>query len=163
MPINSWSITTRKYVDSLPLYVYRPIRQEKHDRVDLIFHGARNTDYILYFVNDDRSIHSSLGTPSDYRYFYGVNFFDPSYTDSTFAFYLSTYLGLSNIKEGYKFFNNKEFIVKTDNSGNFTFTLTVCGAVGHNAYFSSYIYLQGYKQHQLKYTIEAINSNPNGY
>lgn len=43
----------------------------------LYFHGAKNTEYTLYFVNEPDFVDGSVGIPSDFKYFYGTSMYDP--------------------------------------------------------------------------------------
>lgn len=164
MPINSWKITAGDITRVNMLYYEAPSFGPYYDptaKQYLYFHGAKNTEYTLYFVNKPDFVDGSVGIPSDFKYFYGSSMYDPIslghyYTDRGL---ISTYFNLYSypLIQDPTWFNNKIIKIKTDNQGNFTFMLVVCSNPQHYLKLTAYIYLQDYSQHKLIFSHSVHN------
>lgn len=164
MPINSWKITAgeilRYYIPYYEFQIFGPVSDPTANQY-LYFHGAKNTEYTLYFVNEPDFVDGSVGIPSDYKYFYGSSMYDPISLgqNATVRGFISTYFNLYSypLIQDPSFFNNKEINIKTDNQGNFTFMLVVCGNPQHYLKMTVYFYLKGYERHKLIFSHSVHN------
>ena len=139
----------------MPIYenqIYSP-SYELTAKQYLYFHGAKNTEYTLYFVNEPDFIDGSVGIPSDFKYYYGISMYDPISLRQNYTVrgLISTYFNLYSypLIQDPTWFNNKIIKIKTDNQGNFTFMLVACGNPRHYLKLTAYFYLQDYSQHKL--------------
>lgn len=162
IPINSWRITKENpFLAKMPYYElsYHGSLVTTTQQY-LIFHGAKNTEYNLYFVSDPNFIDGSVGIPSDYRYFYGISMYDPISTGlgSAERAYLSSYFKINGFPLANRdFFNNKVIKFTTNNNGDYTFMLTTCTTSSHILSFTAYFYLKDYEQHKLIYSHSVHN------
>lgn len=159
MPINSWSIKAGTPYKKIQIRYTLPQQKVTRDFVDLVFHGAKNTKYILFFDNlsgDD----FSFGIPSDYSYFFGINFYVPDAIKYDYQF-ISTSLNIKssdNIKD-FNYFTKFKFEIITDNNGDYVITLSNCNYYLHYADAYCNIFMEGYEDHKLSYHLYLPNTN----
>lgn len=120
----------------------------------IVFHGAKNTEYEFTVTEYIDNCHSSFGIPSDFYYFYGVTYYDPSlYSQSdggelSYSIYLNKFI---KSPVGLK------FTFTTNNEGNFEFMVTNCYVAGHSAHINLDISVYGYKQKSLNFDYRLPN------